>query len=138
MGDSDNLESLIEVVKTKVNDLISKPKMADKLLMKPPFRFLHDTITAISKTTGFAEGLYSDAELDSASITEKNAKLAYLDKIFTVVGICKVCYCTDDVFMLIPADIHHLYTGQSPSSEVSKSCFWTRAGKYQYIFDRVG
>ncbi len=84
------MQSLMDVVKTKVNDLISKPKMADKLLSKPPFRFLHDTITAICKTTGFAEGLYNEQELDSAAITEKNAKLAYLDKIFTVVGICKV------------------------------------------------
>jgi len=92
MGD-ENLESLIEVVKTKVNDIISKPKMADKLLSKPPFRFLHDTITAISKTTGFAEGLYDSSELDSATIIEKAAKLAYLDKIFTLVGICKVRRC---------------------------------------------
>jgi TRAF3-interacting protein 1 len=90
MGDAENLDALIAVVKTKVNELIPKPKMADKLLMKPPFRFLHDTITAITTVTGFGEGLYNEAELNSAAITEKQAKLDYLDKIFNLVGICKV------------------------------------------------
>eukprot|EP01035_Chromulina_nebulosa_P010088 gene10088-13585_t len=84
-----DLESLMNVTKVKIGELISKPKMSDKLLSKPPFRFLHDTVTAITTTTGFGEGLYSDSELDSAAITEKQAKLNYLDKIFRLVGICK-------------------------------------------------
>ena len=84
-----DLESLMNVTKAKIGELISKPKMSDKLLSKPPFRFLHDTITAITTTTGFGEGLYSDGELDSAAITEKQAKLNYLDKSFRLVGICK-------------------------------------------------
>lgn len=88
-----DLETLMGIVKTKINDMIAKPKMTEKLLAKPPFRFLHDTITAVCNTTGFAEGLYNESELDSAAITEKNAKIAYLEKIFTVVGICKVCNC---------------------------------------------
>ena len=87
MGD---LDSLINQAKALMGDLISKPKMNDKLLSKPPFRFLHDTISSVASTTGFGEGLYSDGELDSAAITDKNAKVAYLEKIFNLVGICKV------------------------------------------------
>ena len=68
MGD---LETLIESVKTSIGAIIHKPKMTDKLLSKPPFRFLHDTISAITVRTGFGEGLYSEAELDSAQINEK-------------------------------------------------------------------
>lgn len=84
------MEGLIPLVKDKINSLIKKPTMSEKLLMKPPFRFLHDTISAIITTTGFAEGLYSPEEMDSATLTEKGAKIAYLEKIFGVVGICHV------------------------------------------------
>lgn len=87
MGD---LEALMERTKDLMAGLIAKPKMTDKLLGKPPFRFLHDTISSIVATTGFGEGLYSGAELDSAAISDKEAKVAYLTKIFNLVGICKV------------------------------------------------
>lgn len=83
-----DLERLIDDVKTRMSVLISKPKMTEKLLSKPPFRFLHDTITSVTNTTGFGEGLYSAEELDSAAITDRAAKMNYLDKIFTLVGIC--------------------------------------------------
>lgn len=91
MGD---LDSLVAESKNKISALISKPKMAEKLLSKPPFRFLHDLISAITTTTGFAEGLYTPEELDSGAIGEKNAKMAYLDKIFRLVGICQVTTTT--------------------------------------------
>ena len=85
-----DLETLIGAVKAKIGDLIQKPKMTDKLLSKPPFRFLHDTLSAITATTGFGEGLLSNEEKDGAAITEKTAKLAYLDKMANFTGICKV------------------------------------------------
>ena len=53
-------------------------------------RFLHDTISAIMMTTGFGDGLYAGVELDSAAITERQAKIDYLEKIFNTIGICKV------------------------------------------------
>lgn len=102
MGD---LATLIAQATEKVSSLIQKPKMSEKLLSKPPFRFLHDTITAITATTGFGEGLYSGEELDSAGIQDKNAKMAYLDKIFRLVGICKVCF----IHYFFPLKRSHLY-----------------------------
>ena len=84
------METLVPMVREKINGLIPKPKMSDKLLSKPPFRFLHDTISAVINTTGFARGLYSDEEMDVATISDKAAKIAYLEKIFGVVGICHV------------------------------------------------
>jgi TRAF3-interacting protein 1 len=84
------LEPLIEEVKNGIGAIIQKPKMTDKLLQRPPLRFLHDTITAVTAATGFAEGLYNEQELDSATLTEKQQKINYLEKIFNLVGICKV------------------------------------------------
>lgn len=85
---------MIESVILKIGKLIEKPKMTEKLLSKPPFRFLHDTITAIinqsSSTTSFGKGLYSKNESDSSMVTEKQSKIDYLDKIISLVGICKV------------------------------------------------
>ena len=85
-----DLDSLIAEASSLVGDIISKPKMSPKYLGKPPFRFLHDTISGIIKTTGFAEDLYTAEECDSSTISEKESKMSYLQKIFTCVGICLV------------------------------------------------
>ena len=85
-----NLDSLINETKEKIGAIIQKPKMADKLLQKPPFRFLHDTFTALINQTKFGLGLLTDDEMDSSKVSEKTQKLAYLDKIIKLVGICKV------------------------------------------------
>uniref|UniRef100_K3WMZ2 TRAF3-interacting protein 1 n=1 Tax=Globisporangium ultimum (strain ATCC 200006 / CBS 805.95 / DAOM BR144) TaxID=431595 RepID=K3WMZ2_GLOUD len=86
MGDS--VEALIPKTQELLQPLIAKPKLADKLLMKPPFRFLHDIFTALATATGFANGLYNDFELDSANMKEKNQKITYLDKMVVCVGQC--------------------------------------------------
>ncbi|EFN74100.1 TRAF3-interacting protein 1 [Camponotus floridanus] len=78
-----------EVIK-KTQDLLGKyfkkPPLTEKLLRKPPFRFLHDIITAIIKETGFLKGLYTDEELNSDNIKDKEAKLAFLTKLIDVVS----------------------------------------------------
>lgn len=107
------LDALIAEAKDKISQLISKPKMTEKLLSKPPFRFIHDTVTAITGATGFAEGLFSGGELDSASITDKQAKLSYLDKIFNLVGICKG----------FPLDVKSIKVVQGLESEASNKFF---------------
>jgi len=86
----ETLDSLIAITKEKVQALFLKPKLTEKLLRKPPFRFLHDIITAVTKATGFGEGLYNETEMNSMLVIEKQAKIAYLDKIILLVGICKV------------------------------------------------
>ena len=89
-----DIDGLIAQSKELLSSLIIKPKMTEKLLSKPPFRFLHDTISAVVNTTGFGEGLMEGDELDSAAITDKAAKMAYLEKMANFVGVCKVCCAT--------------------------------------------
>ena len=64
--------------------LIQKPKMSEKLLVKPPVRYLHDIFTSTMAATGYGQGLYDDAELDAKSITEKDAKINWLVKIISL------------------------------------------------------
>ncbi|GAQ86389.1 hypothetical protein KFL_002860130 [Klebsormidium nitens] len=67
--------------------LIKRPKLTDALLNKPPFRFLHDIISEVTRTTGFADGLFTEEELVSTNIKDKDGKVAYLTKIINCVGL---------------------------------------------------
>jgi hypothetical protein len=43
----------IEQTREMVSRIVAKPKCSDKLLCKPPFRFLHDLVTTIGTATDF-------------------------------------------------------------------------------------
>lgn len=58
--------------------------MTQKLLCKPPFRYLHDIYTATLKQTNFGAGLFQGEELNSKSFEDKESKLAFLVKLITL------------------------------------------------------
>jgi len=64
--------------------LFAKPKMTEKLLSKPPFRYLHDIFTATMAKTGYGEGMFQGEELNSKSFEDKDSKLAWLVKVITL------------------------------------------------------
>lgn len=57
--------------------IVNKPKLTDNLLKKPPFRFLHDVVSATCKSTGYTQGLFPEEMLDSKAIKDKDAKIQY-------------------------------------------------------------
>jgi len=59
--------------------------MTEKLLSKPPFRYLHDIFTATTNKTGFGANLFEGDDLNSKSFEDKDSKLAFLVKIITLV-----------------------------------------------------
>ena len=63
------------------SQLFEKPKMSEKLLQKPPFKYIFDIIMETSKRTGFAKDLYSPAELAPDFYTNKENKILFLKKV---------------------------------------------------------
>tara|TARA_B110000285_G_C14640150_1_gene387234 strand:+ start:173 stop:436 length:264 start_codon:yes stop_codon:yes gene_type:complete len=58
--------------------------MSEKLLSKPPFRYLHDIYTATMGKTGFGNGLFQGEELNAKSFEDKDSKLGFLLKLITL------------------------------------------------------
>ncbi|CAI9548603.1 unnamed protein product [Staurois parvus] len=65
--------------------VIRKPPLTDKLLGKPPFRYLHDILTEVMRTTGFFKGLYTESELKSDNVKDKDSKISFLQKAIDVI-----------------------------------------------------
>ncbi|XP_074857431.1 TRAF3-interacting protein 1 isoform X2 [Carettochelys insculpta] len=65
--------------------VIRKPPLTERLLSKPPFRYLHDVIGEVIRVTGFMNGLYTDFEMKSDNIKDKDAKISFLQKAIDVV-----------------------------------------------------
>lgn len=63
------------------SSLFEKPKMSEKLLCKPPFKYLFDIVIETQKATGFAKGLYSSEELEGSYYSDKEKKLKFLKKL---------------------------------------------------------
>lgn len=71
---------IIKKTQDTLGKIIKKPPLTEKLLSKPPFRFLHDITTSVIKTTGFMNGLYKEEDLNSENVKDKDSKIAFLQK----------------------------------------------------------
>uniref|UniRef100_A0A3Q2XRN9 TRAF3-interacting protein 1 n=1 Tax=Hippocampus comes TaxID=109280 RepID=A0A3Q2XRN9_HIPCM len=78
-------ESVVKKTQEALGKVIKKPPLTEKLLSKPPFRYLHDIFNEIIRTTGFMKGLYKDSELKSDNVKDKETKIAFLQKAIDVV-----------------------------------------------------
>lgn len=62
------IDFIIHPLRTFNHHVYLRPKLTEKLLSKPPFRFLHDVITNLIHGSGFAEGLYTPEEMESGKL----------------------------------------------------------------------
>lgn len=78
-------ESVAKKTQETLGKVIKKPPLTEKLLSKPPFRYLHDIFSEVIRTTGFMKGLYGEAEMKSDNVKDKDSKIAFLQKAIDVV-----------------------------------------------------
>lgn len=62
-------------------EIIDKPKLVEKYLKRPPFRFLHDVFSAVHKKTKFGINHFTEFDLNHENIKEKDQKIAFLEKV---------------------------------------------------------
>ncbi|XP_034511414.1 TRAF3-interacting protein 1 isoform X15 [Ailuropoda melanoleuca] len=99
--------AVVKRTQEALGKVIRRPPLTEKLLSKPPFRYLHDIITEVNtlivtcllrilewrigkhfqviKVTGFMKGLYTDTEMKSDNVKDKDAKISFLQKAIDVV-----------------------------------------------------
>ncbi|XP_066431808.1 TRAF3-interacting protein 1 isoform X1 [Eleutherodactylus coqui] len=77
--------AVVRRTQDSLGKVVRKPPLTDKLLGKPPFRYLHDILTEVIRTTGFLKGLYAESELKSDNVKDKDAKISFLQKAIDVV-----------------------------------------------------
>ena len=70
------------------SSLIEKPKMTEKLLKKPPPKYIYDIILNTMKKTNFPKGLLTDQEMDHKYFeADPHHKLAILQKVIDITRI---------------------------------------------------
>ncbi|XP_068428121.1 TRAF3-interacting protein 1 isoform X5 [Clinocottus analis] len=77
--------AVLKKTQDTLGKVIKKPPLTEKLLNKPPFRYLHDIFSEVIKTTGFMKGLYGETEMKSDNVKDKDSKVVFLQKAIDVV-----------------------------------------------------
>ncbi|XP_022817548.1 TRAF3-interacting protein 1 [Spodoptera litura] len=77
---------IIKLTQLSLGKYVKRPPLSDKLLKKPPFRFLHDIVTTVLKTTGFFGNLFEDNELVSENVKDRDSKILFLNKVIFVLS----------------------------------------------------
>uniref|UniRef100_A0A8C3B1T9 TRAF3-interacting protein 1 n=2 Tax=Cairina moschata TaxID=8855 RepID=A0A8C3B1T9_CAIMO len=73
-------EAVLKQTREALGRVIRRPPLTDRLLSRPPFRYLHDVIAEVIRVTGFMKGLYTEFELKSDNVKDKDAKINFLQK----------------------------------------------------------
>ncbi|KAL7729116.1 hypothetical protein ACLKA6_009590 [Drosophila palustris] len=84
MSDQELDAAVIKATQEALGKFIKKPPLTEKLLKKPPFRYLMDIFNAFIKQTGCFEGLYTPEEQLFENISDRNDKTRFLQKMIDV------------------------------------------------------
>ncbi|XP_037645066.1 TRAF3-interacting protein 1 isoform X1 [Sebastes umbrosus] len=77
--------TVVKKTQDTLGRVIKKPHLTEKLLSKPPFRYLHDIFSEVIRTTGFMKGLYGENEMKPDNVKDKDSKIVFLQKAIDVV-----------------------------------------------------
>ncbi|ELU00184.1 hypothetical protein CAPTEDRAFT_220815 [Capitella teleta] len=78
---------VVKRTQDSLGKIIKKPPLTEKLLGKPPFRFLHDVFTSVIKASGFMKGLFTETEMNSENVKDKESKILFLQKAIDMVSL---------------------------------------------------
>lgn len=65
--------------------LISYPKLEDKYLKRPPFKYIFSIFTECMKVSGIGQGNFSDDDLNKDKYDGNERKMEFLNKVFKIV-----------------------------------------------------
>ena len=72
---------IIEKTRSLLAQHVKTTPLTDKLLSRPPFKYLHDLIMEVCTVSGYAGDLFEDRERDASQVADKDSKIAFLSKL---------------------------------------------------------
>lgn len=87
MTDTSLDPEIIKQTQESLGKFVKKPPLTEKLLKKPPFKFIHDVIKVVIRDTNFLEELFTDDELNADNIKDREGKMKFLQKLIDVIKI---------------------------------------------------
>eukprot|EP00210_Caulerpa_lentillifera_P003155 g3014.t1 len=89
------------VLQSEDDPLVKRPRLTEELLRRPPFRFLHDVVSAVQRETEFVQGLFTETEKNVRLLAkDKEAKFTYLRKLIRAVSLA-----SDTVLEVDPGNV---------------------------------
>jgi hypothetical protein len=62
--------------------LITYPKLEDKYLKRPPFKYIFSVFTECVKVTGLGKGVFSEEDLNKDNYEGNEKRMEFLNKLF--------------------------------------------------------
>jgi TRAF3-interacting protein 1 len=88
----EGLEAVAGRTAAVLNRIAGHEVASVELLLRPPFRFVHDVVMEVSRATGFGAGLWVGIELDALALRSsegREGKLRFVKKLISLVWVGK-------------------------------------------------